>query len=154
MGANDYVAAVDRMLTRAHALFPAPDAADVLAASANQTTIPDPPPSASALTSGADLADGTYRQAQTATAAIDLQSSQAATEGAAIGAQGHAGSAAIRDSARLHAQALIPMTKSPAGTQLLVAAMDEHIWAMQRQLDTTTTQNRFVASRLRQNAAD
>lgn len=154
MGANDYIAAVDRLLTRAHELFPAPHGGGAPVASANTTTVPDPPPSVSALTSGAGLAGATYGQAQAAIAGTDIESSQAAAQGAAIGAQGHATSGLIRDSARLHAQALMPMTKSPAGLQLLVATMDQHTSAMQRQLDATATQYRSVASRLRQTAAD
>jgi hypothetical protein len=48
----------------------------------------------------------------------------------------------------------MPMAKSPAGVQLLVATIHQHVSAMQRQLDTTTAQYRFLASHLKQNAAD
>jgi hypothetical protein len=154
VGAIEYVAAVDRLLTRAHQLFPVPAGADDFVASTSPTTVAEPPPSVSTLTSNARLAGATYEHAHTAIAGLDRESSQAAAQGTTIGAQGHTTSGLIRDGARLHAQALMPMTKSPAGLQLLVATMDQHLSAMQRQLDTTTAQYRVLAARLRQTAAD
>ena len=43
--------------------------------------------------------------------------------------------------------------RSPAGAQLVMATMDQHLAAMQRQLDQTTAQNRLLARRLRELAA-
>ena len=43
--------------------------------------------------------------------------------------------------------------RSPAGAQLVMAAMDQHLEAMQRQLDQTTAQNRLLALRRRELAA-
>ena len=43
--------------------------------------------------------------------------------------------------------------RSPAGAQLIMATMDQHLAAMQRQLDQTTAQNRLLALRLRELAA-
>jgi hypothetical protein len=66
-----------------------------------------------------------------------------------VGASGRAGAGVIRDGARL-AGAAGPLVSSPAGVRLIVATMDEHLAAMQRQLQATTEQNRVLAVRLRQ----
>ena len=62
--------------------------------------------------------------------------------------QGRAGAGVIRDQARTVAAATAPLGNSAAGARLVVAAMDEHLAAMQRQLDTTTEQNKVLAARL------
>ncbi|ORW83790.1 hypothetical protein AWC25_25405 [Mycobacterium sherrisii] len=58
----------------------------------------------------------------------------------------------IRDQARAVAAAVGPMVRSPAGAQLIVAAMDQHLSAMQGQLETTKTENQAVVSTLQQTA--
>lgn len=64
--------------------------------------------------------------------------------------QGCAGAGLIRDQARAVAAAAAPLGNSPAGARLVVTAMDEHLAAMQRQLDAATEQNKVLAMRLRQ----
>ena len=59
----------------------------------------------------------------------------------------------IRDQARAVGAASAALGRSPAGAQLVMAAMDQHLEAMQRQLDQTTAQNRLLALRLRELAA-
>ncbi|MEE6140678.1 hypothetical protein SKC41_30755 [Mycobacterium sp. 050128] len=56
----------------------------------------------------------------------------------------------MTSSARAVAAAVAPLAKSPAGAQLLMAAMDQHLQAMQGQLHTTKTQNQTVSATLRQ----
>lgn len=59
----------------------------------------------------------------------------------------------IRNQARAVAAAAGPMAKSPAGARLIMAAMDQHLSAMQGQLQTTKTHNQAVTATLRQTAA-
>ena len=71
----------------------------------------------------------------------------------AIGAQGRSGSGVIRDQARAQAAAIAPMTNSAAGMRLMVSTMDQHVAAMQQQVNTTAAQNQALTTRLRQVAA-
>ena len=84
---------------------------------------------------------------------VDVDTAAASTDGGAVADAGRASSGAIRDQARAVAAASAPLGNSPAGAQLVVATMDQHMEAMQRQLDTTTAQNRLLALRLRELAA-
>ncbi|WP_231102978.1 transglycosylase SLT domain-containing protein, partial [Mycobacterium avium] len=70
-----------------------------------------------------------------------------------MGAQGRAASGVIRDQARTVGAAASALGRSPAGAQLIMATMDQHLAAMQRQLDQATAQNRLLALRLRELAA-
>ncbi|MGV0071152.1 MULTISPECIES: transglycosylase SLT domain-containing protein [Mycobacterium avium complex (MAC)] len=70
-----------------------------------------------------------------------------------MGQQGRAASGVIRDQARAVGAATAALGRSPAGAQLIMATMDQHLEAMQRQLDQATAQNRLLALRLRQLAA-
>lgn len=153
MPAEEFVAGVDRLLTRAHELFPFGARGEVLATS-EPSTGAQQPSGVSALGSGAAQAGTTYDRIQSAAAGLDSEVSQATAEGVKVAAEGRAASGAIRDDAWRQAAALLPMAKSPAGMQLLMATMDRHVSAMQRQLDTTTAENRKLTARLRQTAAD
>jgi len=84
---------------------------------------------------------------------LDGDSGQAVTHGGAVGAQGRVASGVIRDQARAVGAATAGLGRSPAGAQLIMATMDQHLAAMQRQLDQTTAQNRLLAMRLRELAA-
>lgn len=152
MSAEEFAARVDRLLTRAHELFPVRGGAEALAVS-EPSTVAHQPSGLSALGGGAARADNTYERAQSAAAGLDFEASRGAAEGGEIGTQGCAASGVIRDDERRQAAALLPMAKSPAGMQLLVATMGQHVSAMQRQLEATTAENRVVAARLRQSAA-
>jgi hypothetical protein len=105
------------------------------------------------VTGGATAAGGAYQQAQAGAAGLDGDSGQAVEQGGAAGAQGRAASGLIRDQARAVGAATAALGRSPAGAQLVMAAMDQHLEAMQRQLDQTTAQNRLLALRLRELAA-
>ena len=59
----------------------------------------------------------------------------------------------IRDQARAQAAAIAPMANSAAGMRLMVSTMDQHVAAMQQQVDTTHAQNQALTTRLRQVAA-
>ena len=56
----------------------------------------------------------------------------------------------VRDTARAQADAVAPSARSPAGVRLLVSRMDERLKAMQREIDTAKSQQRLLATRLRQ----
>ena len=151
------MAGVDRLLTRGHGLFPAGGAGEggqVFAAGGGGGSVPAAPAGGdSSLTGGATAAGGAYQQAQAGAAGLDGDSGQAVEQGGAVGAQGRAASGLIRDQARAVGAATAALGRSPAGAQLVMAAMDQHLEAMQRQLDQTTAQNRLLALRLRELAA-
>jgi hypothetical protein len=151
---GEFVAGVDRLLTRGHGLFPAAggDGGGVFAAEGGDAggSVPAPPAGGSGLGAGVRVADGVYQQAQSGVAGLDADSAQSAGAADGVGAQGRAGSGAVRDQARAQAAAIAPMSNSAAGTRLMVSTMDERLAAMQRQLDTTTAQNQVLAVRLRQ----
>lgn len=153
MSAADFVTGVERLLSRAHDLFPAGDGHD-LALSPGAAPAPTAPSGASALTDRAAAATDRYQQAHTRVHGLDAETTQAANHAAAIGAQGRASSGVILNQARTHAAALLPMAKTPAGSRLLMAVMDQHLAAMQRQITTTTTQYKAATATLTTTAAD
>ncbi|MGE2818269.1 hypothetical protein ACQI5H_24480 [Mycobacterium heidelbergense] len=153
MSVAGFVAGVDRVLTRAHQLYPAGGASAELPAS-TPGSVPGSPEGSSGLQTGVVGAAGSYQQTQTTVAGLDEQLQQTAAQGSVIGQQGRAASGLIRDQARTTAAALMPMSRSPAGAQLLMAAMDQHLSAMQGQLQTTKAQYQGVTAALRQTAAD
>ena len=154
MSVAQFVAGVDRLLTRGHGLFPAGapgDGGQVFAAGGGGGSVPGAPAGGdSGLAGGAAAAGGGYQQAQAGATGLDGDAGQAVTEGGAVGAQGRAASGLIRDQARAVGAASAALGRSPAGAQLVMAAMDQHLEAMQRQLDQTTAQNRLLALRLRE----
>jgi cell wall-associated NlpC family hydrolase len=91
-----------------------------------------------------------YVQRSRGITALDSDTNGTADNGSAERHRGSAASTGVRDTARSQAAALAPATGSPAGIKLLVSSMDERLAAMQRQLDTTKSQNRLLATRLRQ----
>ena len=84
---------------------------------------------------------------------LDGQATDSAGQGSVEGQRGRVGASGVRETARSQAAAIAPAAGSPAGVRLLVSSMDERLAAMQRQIDTTKTQNRLLATRLRQVAA-
>jgi cell wall-associated NlpC family hydrolase len=154
----EFVAGVDRLLTRGHGLFPAGGAGDggqvFATGGGGEGSVPAAPAGGdSSLAGEAAAAGGAYQQAQAGTAGLDGDSGQAVTQGGAVGAQGRVASGLIRDQARSVGAAAAALGRSPAGAQLVMAAMDQHLAAMQRQLDQATAQNRLLALRLRELAA-
>ena len=142
---------MDRLLTRAHGLFAAgagDGAGGVFAAGGG--SVPAVPAGGGGLAGGVATAGGVYEQSRAGVSGLDVDSGQTAEAGGAVAGQGRAGAGVIRDQARTVAAATAPMGNSAAGARLVVAAMDQHLAAMQRQLDTTTEQNRVLALRLRQ----
>ncbi|MCV7120433.1 hypothetical protein U8D42_28885 (plasmid) [Mycobacterium europaeum] len=147
-----FLAGVDRILTRAHNLYPAGGQGGPFPASGGGSA-PASPAGVGGLRTGVTRAAGSYQQARTSAAGLDQEVQQAAEQGGTIGAQGRLGSGVIRDQARAVAAAAGPMAQSPAGARLVMAAMDQHLTAMQGQLQTTKTQNQAVSATLRQTAA-
>jgi len=142
------------LLTRGHGLFPAGgpgDRGQVFAAGGGGGSVLGAPAGGdSGLAGGAAAAGGAYQQAQAGATGLDGDAGQVVTEGGAVGAQGRAASGLIRDQARAVGAASAALGRSPAGVQLVMAAMDQHLAAMQRQLDQATAQNRLLALRLRE----
>ncbi len=148
-----FVAGVDRLLTRGHGLFPAGGGVgggQVFAAGGGEGLVPAAPAGGGGLTGGAEGAGGSYQRAYAAAAGLDTSSGEAVDQGGAVGTQGRAASGVIRDQARAVGAATAALGRSPAGAQLVMATMDQHLAAMQRQLDQATVQNRLLALRLRE----
>lgn len=157
MSVAAFVAGVDRLLSRGHGLFPAGHGAEggqVFAAGGGRGAVPAAPAGGdSSLTGGATAAGGTYQRAHVTAAGFDTNSGETVDAGGAVGQQGRAASGVIRDQARAVGAATAGLGGSPAGARLIMATMDQHLEAMQRQLDQTTAENRLLALRLRQLAA-
>ncbi len=151
---GEFVAGVDRLLTRGHGLFPAggPYGGGVFAAGGGGggASVPEVACGGSGLGGGVAAAGGQYSGARAAVVGLDAQSGQVSGEGGAVGASGRAGAGVIRDQARVAGAAAGGLGSSPAGVRMVVATMDEHLAAMQRQVQVTTEQNRVLATRLRQ----
>ena len=147
------MAGVDRLLTSAHGLFAAGGAGgggQVFAADDGENSAPAAPAGGSGLGTGVGAAGGVYEQSRAGVSGLDVESGQLAGVGGGVAGQGQAGAGVIRDQARTVAAATAPLGNSAAGVRLIVATMDQHLAAMQRELDTTTEQNKVLAVRLRQ----
>lgn len=153
MSAADFVTGVERLLTRAHNLFPA-SSPNNPPLTPGVTTTPTLPSGESALADRASAAGLRYHQAHTQLQGLDAETTQITQQASTIGAQGRAGSGAILQQARTQAAALLPMANAPAGRQLLMATMDHNLAAMQGQIATTTTQYKTATARLTATAAD
>lgn len=151
MNVTEFVAAVDRLLSRAHDLFPAEGGAGgQVPTSGAGSSVPAPPSSGSSLRTGVSGVAVSYQQAQTTAAGLDEQVREAAAQALAIGQQGRAASGMIRDQARQVGASAESLARYPAGTQLLVAAMNQHLSAMQDQVESTQSQFQAVSATLRQ----
>lgn len=154
MSIAEFVAGVDRLLTRAHDLFPAGGADERLVTSRGGGSVPAAPPEGvSGLRVGVSGAARSYQQAQTGAAGLDEELQQAAEQGDVIGEQGRAALGVIRDQARAVSAATGSLGGDPVGARLIMAAMDQHLSAIQGQLESTKSQYQGVSAMLRQVAA-
>ena len=153
-GVARLVADVDRLLTRAHELFPASGgpASKVFAAGGGAGAAPPAPGGSSGLGAGVAGAAGAYGAMRGLVSGLDAESGHGAGEAGAVGQRGHAGSGSVREVARAQAAAIGRVAHTGAGMRLMVSAMDERLGAMQRQIEQTTAQNRLLTLRLRQMA--
>jgi hypothetical protein len=149
----EFVAGVDRLLTRAHALYPAEGGTGRLTGGAVGAAVPVVPGGASALAEGASTAGAGYQRSQTTAGSLDQQLEQAASQGSVIAEQGRTGSGAILEQARTFASSAVPLGNTAAGAQLVVATMDQYVTAMQGQLAQTQAANEAVSSQLRETSA-
>lgn len=147
-----FVAGVDRILTRAHDLYPAVSEGAPLPMSGGGST-PATPDGVDGLRTGVTRAAGSYQQARFAAAGLDQELREAAEQGGAIGAQGRLGSGVIRDQVRAIAASTQTLGRTPAGAHLIMAAMDQQLSAMQGQLQSTKGQYQAVSETFRQTAA-
>lgn len=143
MGIAEFVAGVDRLLSRTHDLFPKSGASEQLPASVTGGSVPAAPLSASGLRSGVSGVAASYQRAQVRAVGLDEQVRLAAVEAGACGQQGRVASGIIRDQARLVGAAAGPMASLPAGVRLIVATLDQHLAAMQSQLESTRVSTRW-----------
>jgi hypothetical protein len=149
----EFVAGVDRLLARAHALYPSEGAAGPLTGGAAGGAVPGVPGGSSALAQGASTAGAGYQRSQTTAGSLDQALEQAAGEGSMIAEQGRTGSGAILEQARTFAKSAMPLSNTAAGAQLVVATMDQHVNAMHGQLQQTQAANAAVSSQLRETSA-
>ena len=112
MSVAEFVAGVDRLLSRAHELYPAGGEGEALPTSGGGGSVPGSPDGGSGLRVGVARAAGSYQQAQTGVAGLDAELQQAEAQGGAIGEQGRVASGLIRDQARATAAALMPIATS------------------------------------------
>ncbi|MDO2354357.1 hypothetical protein [Mycobacterium avium] len=147
-----FVAGVERILTRAHDLYPSSGEGESLPTSGGGS-VPASPGGAGGLQVGVTRAAGSYQQARTTAGGLDQELQGAAEQGAAIGTQGRVGSGMILDQARAVAASTQTLGSSPAGARLIMATMDQHLAAMQGQLQATKAQNQAVTATLRETAA-
>jgi hypothetical protein len=84
---------------------------------------------------------------------LDEELHQAVEQAGVIGKQGRVASGLIRDQARAVAAASASLGRSPAGAQLVMAAMDQHLEAIQRQVQSSRAEYQGVSETLRQVAA-
>ncbi len=153
MSVAEFVAGVDRLLSRAHGLYPAGGAAGTLTGGGAQSAVPTVPGGSSALGEGATTAGADYGRSQTTAGGLDQELEQAAGQGTLIAEQGRTGSGAILAQARTFASSAAPLGNTPAGAQLVVATMDQHVQAMNTQLQQTQAANEAVSSQLRETSA-
>lgn len=146
------MAGVDRLLTRAHDLYPAGGEGEPLPVSGSGDSVPASPAGVSGLRGVVSRAAGSYQQARTGAAGLDQEVQQAAEQGSVIGQQGRLASGVIRDQARAVAASTDSLGRTPAGAHLIMAAMEQHLSAMQTQMQTTKTQYQSVSATLGQAA--
>jgi peptidoglycan DL-endopeptidase CwlO len=148
-GVSAYVAQVDRLLGAGQGLFPQ-GGPGVGVLNAGGGVVPAAPPGASGVSVGSGGAAQDYRGSWAQVTGLDDGVNGAAGVGDATGQNGRAGAYGVRQTARSAAAAIAPATGSPAGVKVLVSTMDERLADMQRQIDTTTAQNKLLAGRVRQ----
>lgn len=150
MSIAEYVAGVDRLLSRAHDLFPDGGAGGQLPGSGASGLVPAHPSGASGLRAGASRASASYHQTRRTTGGLDEQVRVAAVEAHSIGRQGRTASGTIRDQARAVGAAAERIGSTPAGARLIVSTMNQHLAAMQGQVESTRTQYQAVSATLGQ----
>jgi cell wall-associated NlpC family hydrolase len=113
---------------------------------------PDLPasPAGSRLSLGVNTARDGYQRSWATVSGLDDQASGAVGQGQAEGQAGRSAASAVRQSASTAAAAVAPAVGTPAGAKALVSSMDDHLAAMQRQIERTRAQNRLLGLRLRQ----
>lgn len=144
---------MDRLLTRAHELYPADGGAGQLTGGGAPSGTAPVPAGASALGTGVSTASAGYQRSQVTAGGLDVQLEQAASQGSVIAQQGRTGSGAILEQARAFASSVGPLGNTASGAQLVVATMDQHLQAMQSQLEETRTANQAVSAQLREASA-
>lgn len=148
------MAGVDRLLTRAHDLYPAGGEGGKLPTSGDGGSVPASPEGVSGLRRGVTVVAGAYQRARAASGGLDEELTRAAVQGGVIGEQGRVASGVIRDQARAVGAQAATLGRSPAGAQLIMAAMNQHLSAMQVQLQATKSQYQAISATLRQIAAE
>ena len=143
-----YVAHVDALLAAGQSLF-GHSTGPASLSGAGQQSIPPPPPK-SGLNVGVTGTRDDYQQNWRTVTALDVHTDSQGSAGRAENERGRAAATAVRSTARAQADAIAPDARSTAGVRLLVSTMDERLEAMQREIDTAKTQQRLLATRLRQ----
>ena len=148
-GVRAYIAQVDRLLGAGQGLFPQAGPG-VAVLNAGGGGVPAAPPGASGMSLGSGGAAQDYRGSWAQVTRLDDAANATAGAGDATGQNGRSGATGVRQTAQSAAAAIAPATGSPAAMKVLVSTMDDRMADMQRQIDTTKTQNKLLAGRMRQ----
>jgi hypothetical protein len=143
-----YIAHVDRVLAAGQSLFAA-STGPVSLGDAVQESVPSSPPR-NGLDIGLTAVRDEYQRNWRNVTALDTHTDGQGAAGKSENERARTSATGVRQTARSQAHAIAPTVRTPAGVRLLVSSMDERLAAMQRQLDTTKTQNRLLATRLHQ----
>jgi hypothetical protein len=146
-----YLAHVDGLLAAGQSLFGSSTGPASLSGR-DQQAMPTPPPQ-SGLNVGVTGMRGDYEQNMRTVTALDAHTDDYGSTGRSENERAREAATTVRETARARADAIAPSTRSPAGVRRLLSNMDERLEAMQREIDTAKTQQRLLATRLRQLAA-
>ncbi|MBY0441373.1 MAG: hypothetical protein K2Q25_04450 [Mycobacteriaceae bacterium] len=139
---------IDRLLVGACDLFanttPGSELFDAKAEAAGAPT----PSSGDVLAERVSAAGNELARAHSAVHRLDEASGQAVTGAGEMGADDRSWAEQLRQDARAQARAILPLTNSAAGIQLLVSAMDERLGALQQRIDTTKKAHAAVVTEL------
>jgi hypothetical protein len=149
MSIGEFMAGVDRLLTRAHALYPGGGGTAQVTSGGGGGGVPSVPEGSSGLAAGASSAAEGYHGSRTQVSGLDGDLEQAVRQGDLVVEQGRTGSGAILEQARTFSSSVGPLANTGPGAQLVVATLDQHVQAMGRQLDTTQAGLQAVDQQLR-----
>jgi hypothetical protein len=146
-----YVAHVDGLLAAGESLFETSTGPTSLSGTDQASTLPPPPKGG--LNLGVAGVRDDYQRSWRAVTALDAHTDSQSSSGRSENERARSAATAVRNRARAQVDAIAPSASSPDGVRRLVSSMDEPLEAMQREIDTAKTQQRLLATRLRQLAA-
>lgn len=142
---------IDRLLARGCELLP--DAAPAVVMTATEPGTPAPPTGAALADSVAD-ASGEFARRHAAARGTDDAGARVLAAVCELGADTRREAELLREQARAHAAAVLPLTNTAAGMRLLVSGLSEPIGALQDRLEAVANANLAAADQLRELAGE